>query len=261
MTPVQIFRAYCLACHNVDGKGAIVRPAMPDIPDFTQAGWQASRKDEQLSGSILNGGKFMPSMKDKLTAADADAMANFVRAFQDGKQVVKLESRAVPAVNGDKDKPPVVVKEKEKEPMPVKVVPLPTSPELAERLRGAGVLYREYCIACHGSDGAGVAAMRATLPTLPDFTRTSFRDQHSDPQLLVSILDGKGTLMPANRGRLTERQARDLVMFVRAFALVEAGTVANAPDQFQQQFDQLLRQWEALDREFRLLRQAPAKQP
>src|SRR5260370_34907483 len=37
MKPVQIFRAYCLACHNVDGTGAIVRAGMPDIPDFTTA--------------------------------------------------------------------------------------------------------------------------------------------------------------------------------------------------------------------------------
>jgi mono/diheme cytochrome c family protein len=258
MTPVQIFRAYCVACHNVDGKGAIVRSAMPDIPDFTQAAWQASRKDAELSGSILKGGKFMPSMKDKLTAADADTMATFVRAFQDGKQVVKLESPVV-KLDGDKEKPPVVAKEKDKEPIPVKPVPATTSPELAERLRGAGVHYREYCIACHGPDGTGVSAMRATLPLLPDFTRTSFRDQHSDPQLLVSILDGKGTQMPANRGRLSERQARDLVMFIRSFAPLEAGPMATAPDQFQQQFDQLLRQWEALEREFRLLKQSPAK--
>ena len=61
---------------------------------------------------------------------------------------------------------------------------------------------------------------------LPDFTRPSFQEQHSDPQLLISILDGKGTLMPANRGRINEAQARDLVAFIRAFG--PAGSTAAA---------------------------------
>ena len=82
---MQIFRAYCLACHNVDGSGAIVRPGMPDIPDFTVGAWHTTKKDDELSKSILSGGKFMPPMKDKLTPADADKMAEFIRAFQ-GRQ-------------------------------------------------------------------------------------------------------------------------------------------------------------------------------
>ncbi len=261
LTAVQIFRAYCLACHNTDGRGAIVRPGMPDIPDFTLAAWQASRNDAELTKAILKGGKFMPPMTDKLSAADAGRMVAFVRGFRDGKQVVALESTAVakapsapspvapPVVPADPHKPPPIAKV----PPPVRPTPAPTSPELAERLRGAGVLFREYCIACHGNDGTGVAAMRVAMPLLPDFTRTSFRDQHSDPQLLVSILDGKGTLMPANRGRLTEPQARDLVAYVRTFAPVEATAAPYAPNEFQQQFEQLQRQWEALERDLRTL--------
>ncbi len=260
MTPVQIFRAYCLACHNVDGKGAIVRPGMPDIPDFTLASWQAKKKDDELSKSILGGGKFMPSMKDKLTAADADQMAKFVRQFQDGKLVVKLDSPVVPIADPGKEKikPPIVeIKDK----VTVKPTPPPTPPELAERLRAAGVLYREYCNACHGADGTGVSAMRVGLPLLPDFTRTTFRDQHSDPQLLISILDGKGTGMPPNRGRLTEAQARDMVALVRTFAPAADSTASMAPDEFQRQFEQLQRQWDALKRDIRNLKQSPSKQP
>ncbi len=255
MTPVQIFRAYCLACHNVDGKGAIVRPGMPDIPDFTVAAWHTSKTDAELSKAIRQGGKFMPPMKDKLTAADADKMARFVRAFRDGKQVVALESPIIPVAP-----PPKKVSGKEPPPLAIDkppVKPASTSPEMAARLREAGVLFREYCIVCHGSDGTGMAAMRAAMPPLPDFSRTSFRDQHSDAQLLVSILDGKGGLMPANRGRLTEAQARNLVALVRTFAPMEATSATMAPDRFQQQFQQLQQQWEALERELRTLKKAP----
>ena len=292
MTPVQIFRAFCLACHNVDGKGAIVRPGMPDIPDFTVAAWQTSKKDEELSKSILSGGKFMPPMKDRLTAADADNMVKFVRAFKDGKQVVELETPQVP-ISAEYLAHPLVgasslgllssshakgpwlaattlwhdrtefldseLGKQRKDIVKEKSGVMP--PEIAERLRIASVIYRAYCVACHGPDGNGVPAMRAALPLLPDFTRASFQDQHSDPQLMISILDGKGTQMPSNRGRVTERQARDLALVVRAFGPAGATPTATsaAPSDFQMQFEQLQRQWEALERELRSLKKTPSK--
>jgi mono/diheme cytochrome c family protein len=254
MKPEQIFRAYCMACHNADGKGAIVRPGMPDIPDFTQASWQQAKKDAELSKAILSGGKFMPPMKDKLTPEDADKMAKFVREFKDGKYVLALESSVTPKKEADIP-PEIIPPDVEKfPPLPAREKPDATSPALAARLRSAGVLFREYCIVCHGPDGTGMATMRPALPTLPDFTKTSFRDQHSDPQLLISILDGKGTLMPANRGRVSESQARDLVAYIRAFAPPVAGAGSETPNDFQTQFEQLQRQWEALERDIRALK-------
>ena len=258
LEPVQIFRAYCLACHNVDGKGAIMRPGMPDIPDFTLEKWQTSKTDAELSKSILSGGKFMPPMKDKLAPAVADKMALFVRNFKDGKYKVPLESKGEVA----KEKTPIPPEfDPSKFPLPIvkeKVKAETTSPEVADRLRRAGVVFREYCIVCHGADGTGAPAMRVPLPMLPDFTKHAFRDQHSDTQLLIGILDGKGTLMPANRGRINESQARDLVSYVRAFAPSGAAAAMTGPSEFQQQFEQLQRQWEALEREIRALKKTPA---
>jgi mono/diheme cytochrome c family protein len=288
MTPVQIFRAFCLACHNVDGNGAIVRPGMPDIPDFTVAAWQASKKDEELSKSILSGGKFMPPMKDKLTASDAEQMAKFVRAFKDGMQVVELESpqaeflahplvgaSSLGLLSSSHGKGPWLTAsalwpertqfldselwKQRKDIVKEKSGVMP--PEIAERLRAASVFYRAYCMVCHGPDGTGVPAMRATLPLLPDFTRASFHDQHSDPQLLISILDGKGTQMPSNRGRVTEAQARDLALYVRSFGPIGAipDPGGGVPSEFQKQFEQLQRQWEALERELRGLQKTSPK--
>jgi hypothetical protein len=91
---------------------------------------------------------------------------------------------------------------------------------------------------------------------LPDFTKVAFRDQHSDPQILISILEGKGTLMPANRGRVNESQARDLVAFIRAFAPAGAESASLAPNEFQSQFEQLQQQWDALERDIRALKKA-----
>jgi mono/diheme cytochrome c family protein len=257
LSPLQVYRAYCLACHNVNGRGEIVRPGMPDIPDFTSAAWHETKKDAELTKAILSGGKFMPSMKDKLTEEIASKMVTFIRAFRDGKQVVVAESAELPKTPVKMpadlvplEKSPVLAKEK---------MPKETSPEAAQRLRVASAIFRQYCIACHGPDGTGVAAMRGALPTLPDFTRPSFHQQHSDPQLLVSILDGKGTLMPANRGRINELQARDLVALIRAFGPPTSGAELFSPSAFQNDFDLLQRQWEALQKEIQTLKKTPPK--
>ena len=66
----------CMACHDADGKGKIVKLAMPTIPDLTDPKWQSTRTDAELTHSILEGkeshgrtGSRSPScssMKDKL---------------------------------------------------------------------------------------------------------------------------------------------------------------------------------------------------
>ena len=61
--PDRIYFMVCMACHEADGRGAIARKTMKDaeqIPDLTDAKWQASRTDAELEHSILEGkGKIM----------------------------------------------------------------------------------------------------------------------------------------------------------------------------------------------------------
>jgi mono/diheme cytochrome c family protein len=91
MPAEQLYRAICITCHDVDGKGKLVRAAMPAIPDLTDAKWQASRTDAELSHSILEGkGQLMLPMKDKFALARTDVkdMIALMRSFQSGKQLV-----------------------------------------------------------------------------------------------------------------------------------------------------------------------------
>jgi mono/diheme cytochrome c family protein len=99
MPPEQMYRLVCMACHDTDGRGKVVRIAMPPIPDFTDPRFHSSRTDAQLSHSILegkesivNGAKLqlMLSMKDKLTIARIDVkdMVAFIRSFKGGKRDV-----------------------------------------------------------------------------------------------------------------------------------------------------------------------------
>jgi len=282
LPPVQIFRNYCLACHNVDGKGGIVRQSFPDIPDFTSPQWHKTKPDAALAQAILSGGKFMPPMKDKLSPADAERMVKFVRGFQGGKQVVSLgaievpkEPVSVPPVVAatPATSPPTASTTPEPKPAPKAVATTPTIPaqlppseDLGARVRAGAVIFRLYCIVCHGPEGTG-SLVRATLPPIPDFTSKSFQADHSNQQLLISILDGKGTLMPANRGRVTEAQARDLVAYVRAFgppmvqAPYPAQGVSTATDDFQKRFNLLQQQFETLEKQLKSMPSAEAKRP
>ena len=77
-----LFNTICIACHGPDGRGTLVRPAMPPIPDFTGRDWQTSRSTSQLTTSILEGkGTLMPPWNTKVTAEQARDLALFVRNF------------------------------------------------------------------------------------------------------------------------------------------------------------------------------------
>ena len=105
MPPEQIYRLVCIACHDTDGKGKLVKPAMPSIPDLTDPKWQASRTDAELTHSILEGKEstvngvkipLMLPMKDKLALAHTEVkdMVAFMRTFKGGKQVVSATPAA-----------------------------------------------------------------------------------------------------------------------------------------------------------------------
>ncbi|HVC92646.1 MAG TPA: c-type cytochrome [Pirellulales bacterium] len=249
----DVFRTYCLACHDTTGGGnPAMRNAMPELPNFTSAAWAKTRTDADLTHSILEGkGKFMLPMKDKLGAVDVKQMVALVRKFQGGKQVIKAEGPKLPGPPAPATPTTAAA---------VAAGPLPQDPsaaqplvapsgETAARIRVGAGIFRQYCIICHGPDGTG-SIMRDKMPPIPNFTQRAWQKVHTDAQLQVSIMDGKGTLMPANRGRLTPDQVRDLVPYVRAFgpAMPQSQGAASDTD-FEKSFRQLESQWNELQKE------------
>jgi ubiquinol-cytochrome c reductase cytochrome b subunit len=254
MYPEQIYRSYCLACHDADGRGSSVKKAIPEVPDFTDLKWQALRTDAELLHSILEGkGKFMLPTKDKLSKVDAERMVGYVRAFKEGKQVVRLEPQQ-PVVPPPPQQP--VISPSPKQPQKSATSP---SAETAARLRAATVLYRQYCLICHGADGQG-SQMKASMPTIRDFTNTAWQTEASNQQIMVSILDGRGTLMPAFRGRVTEDQVQSLVAYVRAFGPVQPPRAEMPADDFENRFWELQRQWTELEKQLQEIA-PPARKP
>jgi mono/diheme cytochrome c family protein len=218
---------------------------MPAVPDFTDPMWNDKRTNLDLKNSILEGrGPFMVAMKNKLSPADAERLVLYVRQFREGKQVVQIEP-TVPVPMPDRGptvEPPIArPREKEKD--------LDTD-ALAARTRAATGLYRQYCLTCHSADGRG-RELRAGMPTLPDFTSRQWQGRNSLPQFAASILDGKGTLMPAFRGRVSDEQARDLALYVKAFG-PEQPIRPPAPDgDFEKQFRALEDQWNELQKQLK----------
>jgi|SRR5262245_30722516 len=71
----------CAICHGKDGKGTPAWKAKGQ-PDFTDAKYQGSVSDQQISASIRDGkGKFMPAFKGKLTDEQISSLVPVVRAF------------------------------------------------------------------------------------------------------------------------------------------------------------------------------------
>src|SRR5262245_47602884 len=48
----SLYNRYCIRCHGVDGRGVW---DIPDVPDFSNPAWQASRSDAMFAHRILEG--------------------------------------------------------------------------------------------------------------------------------------------------------------------------------------------------------------
>jgi hypothetical protein len=82
---VSLYNRYCIRCHGVDGRGVW---DIPDVPNFTNARWQACRSDGQLTRVILEGrGACMPPFRGTLTLEEACAMARYLRTFLPGTEM------------------------------------------------------------------------------------------------------------------------------------------------------------------------------
>jgi mono/diheme cytochrome c family protein len=250
-TPIQVYRALCLECHDSDGKGEVGRDVSSKIPDFTNPGWHASRSDAELSRSILEGkGKSMPRMKNKLGSVDVKQMVAFVRAFQGGKQIVD----DTPEAPGTPEQAAAASNNTVLPPRPVESTP---SAHQGASNREGSRLFQRFCARCHSPDGTGTN-MRDSRPTIPDFTQRAWQVSRNDPQLLVSVIDGKGVGMPPFRDKVAREQVRDLVAFIRAFGPSQSHPAGAPSDDFEDRFKRLLEEFENIRRQIRALSAAPA---
>src|SRR6185312_7556984 len=84
-----LYNRYCTRCHGIDGRGVW---DIPDVPDFSDPRWQASRPDPQIVNILMEGrGAVMPSFRGTLSLEEACAMARYLRTFVPGTEVARPE--------------------------------------------------------------------------------------------------------------------------------------------------------------------------
>jgi mono/diheme cytochrome c family protein/uncharacterized membrane protein len=77
-----LFRQHCVKCHGADGTGNAARGRLREIPNFTDASWQAQRSDARLLASILDGkGTEMPPARSKVSEEQARGLVAYIRSF------------------------------------------------------------------------------------------------------------------------------------------------------------------------------------
>jgi mono/diheme cytochrome c family protein len=93
------------------------------------------------------------------------------------------------------------------------LVLLVTAPTHAQ---DAGALFKSKCAVCHAPDGSGSGAMGKQLGVTD--LRADEVQKQTDAQLNDSITNGKGTKMPAYKGKITDDQIKGLVGYIRSLA-------------------------------------------
>src|SRR2546423_8416378 len=101
-------------------------------------------------------------------------------------------------------------------------------PAVAQDTTAGKTVYTKWCAGCHGDNGAGDGpGARHMIPPPRDFTgnavyqirSTASGDLPTDADLLRSIDEGlPGTAMPAWKTRLSDRQRRDVLAYIKAFS-------------------------------------------
>ena len=77
-------------------------------------------------------------------------------------------------------------------------------------------LFKSKCAVCHAPDGSGSGAMGKQLGVTD--LRSDAVQKQTDAQLNDSITNGKGTKMPAYKGKITDDQIKGLVGYIRELA-------------------------------------------
>src|SRR5882762_6344145 len=115
----------------------------------------------------------------------------------------------------------------------VLLLPTPCSVLRSQDTTAGKTVYAKWCAGCHGDDGKGDGeGARHMLPTPRDFTGAVYQIRSTpnsqlptDADLLRSIDEGLfGTAMPGWKSRLSDRQRRDVLAYIKTFSTFFADT-------------------------------------
>jgi cytochrome c oxidase cbb3-type subunit 3 len=177
---LTLYAENCVACHNVNGEGTTLAPAL-NTADF-----RVQTSDDQIQRTIAQGvsGTLMAGWERALTAEEINTLVVFLRDWDTLNQAQVM----LPAIAAAPAAPP--------------------SPEL---IAEGQQLYSVLCKQCHGSSGQGT-------PLAPALNNLTFLDTTPDAAIRQIIAMGvEGTRMPAWGGRLTEADIDAITAYLRSW--------------------------------------------
>jgi mono/diheme cytochrome c family protein len=82
----------------------------------------------------------------------------------------------------------------------------------------ARALFASACARCHGAEGTGGLPLFTGGPSPRNFRDAAFQREHTDEQIRMAIVNGKGPGMPPFGTTFTDAQLTALVTHVRSLA-------------------------------------------
>jgi mono/diheme cytochrome c family protein len=77
-----LFTENCATCHGRDGRARTFHGRLLGAQNFTDARWQTNTSDDEIIRAIKTGPKLMPAFQKKLSTAEIEALAAYVRTFK-----------------------------------------------------------------------------------------------------------------------------------------------------------------------------------
>ena len=77
-----LFAENCATCHGRDGRAGTFHGWILGAQNFTDARWQTKTSDDEIIRAIQTGPKAMPAFQKKLSTAEIEALAAYVRTFK-----------------------------------------------------------------------------------------------------------------------------------------------------------------------------------
>jgi cbb3-type cytochrome c oxidase subunit III len=77
-----LFQENCVTCHGANGRAHTFHGRVVGAQNLTDSNWQSETSDAQIINAIKTGPSVMPAFEKKLSEAEIDALAAYVRHFK-----------------------------------------------------------------------------------------------------------------------------------------------------------------------------------
>jgi len=193
----NIFLNRCATCHGSDGRGA------KGYPNLADGAWLWGGDADTVKATITGGRTgVMPALGAALGDQGVDEVIAYIRALPTLPPPAPVAPAAAytPDAAAPAEGAPAEA---------VAAAPAESAPALEPKLAAGQQKFNTYCIACHGADGKGNAALGA-----PNLVDDDWLHGPNDADIRDVIMQGRVNQMPAQGENLTPDRIHVLAAYV-----------------------------------------------